>query len=605
MPEALWPDRTGAPPDAARVWLPDAEATEKEFPASSFDLIVCQSCDVLRDPLRAAADARLAAPGRRAYRFVRQRPLPRGPNEPARRALDGRFGSTRCAGAPGGRSSEGRRTRFFTRREVEKLLFCAGFVAAVEPQPTPEWASWVERGRGTDIDAGALRVEGLPPAQAEEFLTPGYTVVARHGPHRRGGGGCTSIVIVTHNELYFTRQCLAALAARTDPAYEVIVVDNASTDGSAEYLARAGGRSGAWRVIQNAENRGFPAAANQGIVASRGEQILLLNNDVVVTTGWLDRMLDHLYADPRVGLVGPCSNRVSGAQQVDVTYTGLADLDGFAWEWGKAHDRRSEDTDRLVGFCLLVRREVVTTIGLLDERFGVGNFEDDDYCRRAGLAGYRAVIARDTFVHHFGSRTFLGSGIDLSALMRRNERLFRDKWVGSGGGGQTSARAPSAGEPPAPAAPAAPAAAAGPVEDLPPGTEAPPPRRPEFSLSVGEGGGLLLAPKRPRLSLCMIVRDSAQTFAPCLRSIRPFVDEIVVVDTGSRDRSRDIAREWAPGSSTSRGATISPPPATGHSCTRRASGCSGWTRTTRSMPETGGACEPWWAGRSTRRCSGS
>src|SRR5262249_12718512 len=131
----------------------------------------------------------------------------------------------------------------------------------------------------------------------------------------------------------------------------------------------------------------------------------------------------------QVGLVGPCSNNVSGEQQVQADYDALTELDGFAWDRGRAFDGVTEDTDRLVGFCLLVRREVIDAIGLLDERFGLGCFEDDDSCRRAIRAGYRAVIARDSFVHHFGGQTFRADGVDYAGLMERNQRAFDAKWA--------------------------------------------------------------------------------------------------------------------------------------------------------------------------------
>ena len=88
---------------------------------------------------------------------------------------------------------------------------------------------------------------------------------------------------------------------------------------------------------------------------------------------------------------------------------------------------------RLVGFCLLIRRAVIDAIGVLDERFGIGCFEDDDYCLRAIQAGWRAVIARDAFVHHFGGRTFMGSGLDHAAILRENEQRFREKWAAETG----------------------------------------------------------------------------------------------------------------------------------------------------------------------------
>ena len=104
------------------------------------------------------------------------------------------------------------------------------------------------------------------------------------------------------------------------------------------------------------------------------------------------------------------------------------DLDGFAWDWGRAQDGQLQEVDRLVGFCLLIRREVIEAIGLLDEGFGLGNFEDDDYCRRAARAGFRAVIARDAFVHHVGGQTFQAVGVDYGGLMQATRERFRQKY---------------------------------------------------------------------------------------------------------------------------------------------------------------------------------
>ena len=220
--------------------------------------------------------------------------------------------------------------------------------------------------------------------EAEGFYASHFELEAR--PVRSPGFGLTSIIILTHDQLPYTRQCLESIRLRTLAPYELIVVDNGSQDGTVEYLRQQRDV----RLLANDHNLGFPAGCNQGIHAARGEQVLLLNNDVVVTTGWLERMLAALTSDPAVGLVGPSSNYVSGSQQIDVPYPDLTQLDGFAWHWGQAHAGQWLETDRLVGFCLLFRRELVHKIGLLDERFGVGNFEDDDFCRRARDAGYRA-----------------------------------------------------------------------------------------------------------------------------------------------------------------------------------------------------------------------
>jgi tetratricopeptide (TPR) repeat protein len=168
-----------------------------------------------------------------------------------------------------------------------------------------------------------------------------------------------------------------------------------------------------------------------------------------------------------------------------------------------------------VGFCLLIKREVLERVGLLDERFGTGCFEDDDYCLRAVQAGFRAVIAREAFVHHYGGRTFVGSGVDFAGLMAWNRELFRTKWERGASG--------PLGVPPANGD----------------GASAP---APGFGVCLGPRGGLRLKREDVVLSLCMIVRDNARTIGPCLESIRPHVDEMVVVDTGSRDDTPGIAQ---------------------------------------------------------------
>jgi GT2 family glycosyltransferase/tetratricopeptide (TPR) repeat protein len=291
-------------------------------------------------------------------------------------------------------------------------------------------------------------------------------------------------------------------------------------------------------VIVNAENRGFPAAANQGIKAASGSQILLLNNDTLVTGGWLRRLLWALDSDPTIGMVGPCSNFVSGAQQIEVPYESREwrvesrepeeeVLNQFARDWGEANEGRTEETSRLVGFCLLIRREVIEQVGTFDERFGIGNFEDDDYCLRARQAGWKLVIARDAFVHHFGGRTFIGNGVDHGALMRQNARLFHEKW---------STNLPNS-EPhrPSPLASRGERVAEGRVR----GAQA----KPDESSRTFSSAHPQPLTATASLSLCMIVRDNERTIRAALESVRPWVDEMVVVDTGSTDRTPEIARE--------------------------------------------------------------
>jgi Glycosyltransferase like family 2 len=91
---------------------------------------------------------------------------------------------------------------------------------------------------------------------------------------------------------------------------------------------------------------------------------------------------------------------------------------------------------KLSGFCLLMKRTVYEAIGGLDERFGLGFFDDDDLAVRARQAGFELAVAHDLFIHHFGSRTFVGSGIDAEKLLNENGRKFAEKWGGAAGNGQ-------------------------------------------------------------------------------------------------------------------------------------------------------------------------
>jgi len=135
---------------------------------------------------------------------------------------------------------------------------------------------------------------------------------------------------------------------------------------------------------------------------------------------------------------------VSGIQQLPTEYRNLVEMEGFAWDWTLRRRGEYLPTQRLVGFCLAVQREVVEQIGLLDERFGIGCYEDDDWGKRAEAAGWQLAIANDCFVHHWGSRTFGSLGISYQQIMAENAAKFREKWLQSPG----PASPPQPGAPP-------------------------------------------------------------------------------------------------------------------------------------------------------------
>ena len=239
-----------------------------------------------------------------------------------------------------------------------------------------------------------------------------------------------SVVVVTRDNRDVNRLCLGSLRARTEwPNFEVIVVDNGSTDGTPAFLEETARGWPALRVLANAGNRGFAAAVNQGFAAAGGAFLVMLNNDTVVTRGWLTALLRHLRANPKLGLVGPVTNAISNEAEVAVGYRALADLPAWAAGFVREHDGETFEMPMLAFFCTALRRETWQAVGPLDERFGVGMFEDDDYCRRVRARGYEIRCARDSFVHHWQKASFRKLGEKAYfALYEENRRKYAEKW---------------------------------------------------------------------------------------------------------------------------------------------------------------------------------
>ncbi len=235
----------------------------------------------------------------------------------------------------------------------------------------------------------------------------------------------TSIVIPTYNQLNMIRMCIESIFDNTDLPYEIIVVDNASTDGTADYLRNLGGQV-RFRALD--KNLGFAGAINIGMMMAKGSTIMLLNNDTLVTENWLNNLMACLNSDETIGMVGPMTNYISGQQKIDVPYTDIADMPAFAREYNRSDPSRWLRTDRLTGFCLLFRRELFEGIGYFDEGFEIGNFEDDDYNIRVRLSGKSLVMAQDTFIHHFGSVSMKALGDRFQEVNDRNQQYFMDKW---------------------------------------------------------------------------------------------------------------------------------------------------------------------------------
>lgn len=244
----------------------------------------------------------------------------------------------------------------------------------------------------------------------------------------------TSIIILSYNTYELTRLCIESIRRYTSPgSYEIIVIDNGSKDGSVAWLRQQSGI----QIILNEKNVGFPAGCNQGIKATSGTDILLLNSDTIVTPHWLEQLGIALYSSTKVGAVGCVTNHCSNGQQIDVSYESIQELQSFAKKYNHSNPAKWISRTTLVGFCFLFKREIYEKVGLLDEIFSPGNYEDDDYSLRILQAGYELLLCEDTFIHHFGSGSFTKSSTEderkkkihkYSMLLERNSKLFFQKW---------------------------------------------------------------------------------------------------------------------------------------------------------------------------------
>lgn len=233
----------------------------------------------------------------------------------------------------------------------------------------------------------------------------------------QGQYGKASIIIVSYQGLHYLRTCVQSIIRYTGyPNYEVIIVDNGSDSSVVAYLQQIERMTDSVKVIYNAENRGFAAANNQGLnMAKDSDFFVLLNNDTAVTPGWLSRLIFYARRQ-EVGLVGPVTNFIGNEARIQTQYRDLDEMVRFARRIYSSREPEYFDCDVLAMFCVAFRKEVIEQVGLLDERFGIGMFEDDDYAKRVRQAGYRVICAEDVFVHHFGS----------VSLSRLDERQYRE-----------------------------------------------------------------------------------------------------------------------------------------------------------------------------------
>lgn len=274
-------------------------------------------------------------------------------------------------------------------------------------------------------DAAFERIHGF--ALRDVFRPGTGAIEARWRAVPKRARGLVSIVTLSWNAPQFTKIALDSIKARTTEPYEVVVVDNGSKPETLEYLRSIDDPH--VRVIYNDTNLGFGRGNNIGMAHARGEYVVILNNDVVVTNGWLEGLLSPFDRIPWLGVTAPRSNMIAGDQVVtDAAYNDESGLAHYAEDRRRRWKHQGYITERVIGFCMCIDRRVIDEVGGFDPIYGLGNFEDDDLCIRIRAAGYGLYVCDDVFIHHFGSQSFKANNVDYAASMAGNWRRFASKW---------------------------------------------------------------------------------------------------------------------------------------------------------------------------------
>ncbi len=259
----------------------------------------------------------------------------------------------------------------------------------------------------------------------------------RGGGHRKGPPSFdfgqyprVSILILTYNNLEYNKLCLYSIYSNTTyPNFEVVVVDNASSDETPEWLSEFSRSRKNLRLILNKENLGFAGGNNQAAREADGEFLVFLNNDTVVTQGWIEGLLAHIKDDASVGLVGPVTNSTGNEARIPVAYGSPAEMEKFASDRSSLMAGRFFDIRMLAFYCVMARKGQYELMGGLDERYSVGMFEDDDIAVRYHEQGFRVVCAEDVFIHHFQGASF--GKLDnekYQKIFDENRRKYEEKW---------------------------------------------------------------------------------------------------------------------------------------------------------------------------------
>jgi GT2 family glycosyltransferase len=257
-----------------------------------------------------------------------------------------------------------------------------------------------------------------------------------------------SIITPTWNEPEKTSACFSSVSKHTDIPYELIWIDNGSSKQSFDHVSKVVNRLKVpLNVTRLGSNIGFVRGTNLGLskVASSSKYVILLNNDTEVTQQWANKLLAPL-ADEQVGAVGPITQSQIAWQSADNL--------NIRWKLGLPSFRRGCSNKQALAkmseyvtllsdgfqtkyidpgsiplsfFCVALRTDTIAKVGILDEDFGVGLGDDDEYCHRLRTYGYKLMVSLGTFVYHWHRTTFKALRLPVDSIRRENVKKLQEK----------------------------------------------------------------------------------------------------------------------------------------------------------------------------------
>ena len=245
-----------------------------------------------------------------------------------------------------------------------------------------------------------------------------------------------SFILVCYDNCDLTKQALESLLESFDLNYiesgvEIIIINNNSKDETIEVVQRI---KEAYKgiieivLVNMKENMGYSIGVNIGLSKATGKIITVLNNDLIFPKDWFNGLALALDSDSSLGVAVPYLSYASGVQNVEVKLNSLQKIQEFAYKFTKEHKGSISYSTRAIGACLTMKREVIDLIGGCDFWFGLGMYDDDDWCLRIRVSGYKMAVIGDSFVYHIGNATIANNGESVTAAILSNCKKFMKKW---------------------------------------------------------------------------------------------------------------------------------------------------------------------------------